>query len=174
MPITLVRSLVVAAMLVAVSTTTASARRAAPIAHPTGPNQVVIRTSTGGGFVAPQASLGAVPSFTLYGDGTIVIPGVVPQIAPGPAIKPLAIHAVWQVASQVRIPVIGIGGITTAADALEFLLAGAAAVQLGTVNYTRTAAARDVHDGIAGYVEEHGFCDLRALPIRSASVLARA
>src|ERR1700674_5038838 len=53
----------------------------------------------------------------------------------GPAIKPLALHAVWQVAASVRIPVVGIGGITTAADALEFLLGGAAAVQLGTVNY---------------------------------------
>ena len=92
----------------------------------------------------------------------------------GPAIKPLAVHAVWQVASQVRIPVIGIGGITTAADALEFLLAGAAAVQLGTVNYTRPQAACDVHDGIAGYLEDHGYRDLRGVPIRSASVLTRA
>ena len=92
----------------------------------------------------------------------------------GPAIKPLALHAVWQVAAAVRIPVIGIGGITTAVDALEFLLAGAAAVQLGTVNYVRPQAAREVHEGIAGYLEEHGFGDLRALPIRSASVLAHA
>jgi dihydroorotate dehydrogenase (NAD+) catalytic subunit len=92
----------------------------------------------------------------------------------GPAIKPLALHAVWQVATEVRIPVIGIGGITTAGDALEFLLAGAAAVQLGTVNYVRPEAAREVHDGIAGYLQEHGFRDLRALPIRSASVLTHA
>ena len=92
----------------------------------------------------------------------------------GPAIKPLALHAVWQVASAVGIPVIGIGGITTAVDALEFLLAGAAAVQLGTVNYVRSQAAREVHDGITGYLEEHGFGDLRALPIRSASVLTHA
>jgi hypothetical protein len=86
MRISLVRSLLVAALLVPAWTATASAT---PIAHPTGLNQVVIRTSTGGGFVAPQASLGAVPSFTLYGDGTIVTPGVVPQISPGPAIRPL-------------------------------------------------------------------------------------
>lgn len=89
----------------------------------------------------------------------------------GPAIKPLALHAVWQVAAEVRIPVIGIGGIMTPADALEFLLAGAAAVQLGTVNYVRPQAAREVHDGIADYLQEQGFQDLRALPIRSASVL---
>jgi dihydroorotate dehydrogenase (NAD+) catalytic subunit len=92
----------------------------------------------------------------------------------GPAIKPLALHAVWQVAATVRIPVIGLGGITTAIDALEFLLAGAAAVQLGTVNYVRPQAAREVHDGIAEYLEERGFGDLRALPIRSASVLTHA
>jgi dihydroorotate dehydrogenase (NAD+) catalytic subunit len=89
----------------------------------------------------------------------------------GPAIKPLALHAVWHVAAAVRIPVIGIGGIATAGDALEFLLAGAAAVQLGTVNYVRPEAAREVHDGITDYLQEHGFRDLRALPIRSASVL---
>jgi dihydroorotate dehydrogenase (NAD+) catalytic subunit len=89
----------------------------------------------------------------------------------GPAIKPLALHAVWQVASEVRIPVIGIGGIMTPGDALEFLLAGAAAVQLGTVNYVRPQAAREVHDGIADYLLQRGFQDLRALPIRSASVL---
>jgi dihydroorotate dehydrogenase (NAD+) catalytic subunit len=92
----------------------------------------------------------------------------------GPAIKPLALQAVWQVAEAVRIPVIGIGGISTPDDALEFLLAGAAAVQLGTVNYVRPQAAREVHDGIAAYLEEHGWRDLRALPIHSASVLTHA
>jgi dihydroorotate dehydrogenase (NAD+) catalytic subunit len=92
----------------------------------------------------------------------------------GPAIKPLALHAVWQVAGEVRIPVIGIGGITSSADALEFLLAGAAAVQLGTVNYVRPQAAREVHDGIAAYLKQHGLGDLRAVPIRSASVLTHA
>src|ERR1700716_2650494 len=92
----------------------------------------------------------------------------------GPAIKPLALHAVWQLATAGRIPVVGIGGITTAGDALEFLLAGAAAVQLGTVNYIQPQAARVVQYGIAGYLEGHGFGDLRALPIRSASVLTHA
>ncbi len=92
----------------------------------------------------------------------------------GPAIKPLALHAVWQVAGEVRIPVIGIGGITSPADALEFLLAGAAAVQLGTVNYIRPQAAREVHDGIADYLRAHGLQDLGALPIRPGSVLTHA
>ena len=92
----------------------------------------------------------------------------------GPAIKPLALHAVWQVAQAVRIPVIGIGGIMTSGDALEFLLAGAVAVQLGTVNYIRPQAAHEVHEGIAEYLEEHGLRDLHELPIRSASVLTHA
>ena len=92
----------------------------------------------------------------------------------GPAIKPLALHAVWQLAQAIRIPVIGVGGITTPGDALEFLLAGAAAVQLGTVNYTRPEAPGEVHNGIAAYLEEHGWPDLGSLPIRSAGVLANA
>ncbi len=90
----------------------------------------------------------------------------------GPAIKPLALHAVWQVAAEVHIPVIGVGGIMTSADALEFLLAGAAAVQIGTVNYVRPQAASEIRDGIAGYMRQHGLPDMRALPIRSISVLA--
>ena len=92
----------------------------------------------------------------------------------GPAIKPLALHAVWQVAQAVRIPVIGIGGIMTPGDALEFLLAGAVAVQLGTVNYIRPEAAHEAHEGIAEYLQEHRLRDLRDLPIRSASVLTHA
>ncbi|TMF52306.1 MAG: dihydroorotate dehydrogenase [Chloroflexi bacterium] len=72
----------------------------------------------------------------------------------------------------ISIPVVGIGGIMTAADALEFLLAGAAAVQLGTVNYVRPQAAREVRDGIASYLDEHDLDDLGALPIRPARVEA--
>ena len=90
----------------------------------------------------------------------------------GPAIKPLALHAVWQLSAALSIPVVGIGGIMTAADALEFLLAGAAAVQLGTVNYVRPQAAREVRDGIASYLDEHDLDDLGALPIRPARVEA--
>lgn len=84
----------------------------------------------------------------------------------GPAIKPLALYAVWQLSAQVRIPVIGIGGIMSAFDALEFLLAGAAAIQLGTVNYLRPQAAREVHDGIASEMRAHGLLELRELSLR--------
>ena len=90
----------------------------------------------------------------------------------GPAIKPLALHAVWQVAAEVHIPVIGVGGIMGAEDALEFLLAGAAAVQLGTVNYVRPQAATEIHHGIGAFLVEHDLPDLRALPIRPAGVLS--
>jgi dihydroorotate dehydrogenase (NAD+) catalytic subunit len=89
----------------------------------------------------------------------------------GPAIKPLALHAVWQVAAEVHIPVIGVGGIMTPGDALEFLLAGAAAVQLGTVNYVRPQAAAEIHEGIAAYLVQHDLRDIGALPIRSVGVL---
>jgi dihydroorotate dehydrogenase (NAD+) catalytic subunit len=92
----------------------------------------------------------------------------------GPAIKPLALQAVWEVAPAVSIPVVGIGGISGPQDALEFLLAGAVAVQLGTVNYVNPRAAREVLDGIRRYARERGWSDLRALPLRPAAVPSRA
>lgn len=85
----------------------------------------------------------------------------------GPAIRPLAVRAVWEVAGAVSIPVLGIGGIMTAEDALEFLLAGASAVQVGTANYVRPPAAREIRDGIAAYLAEHGWSSLTGLPLRA-------
>ena len=70
----------------------------------------------------------------------------------GPAIKPVALRMVWQVARQVRLPVIGIGGITTAADAIEFLLAGATAVQVGTANFINPRATEQIVAGLAEYM----------------------
>ena len=66
----------------------------------------------------------------------------------GPAIKPVALRMVWQVAQATQIPVIGIGGIMTPDDALEFLIAGAAAVQIGTANFVKPHATTDIIDGI--------------------------
>ena len=74
----------------------------------------------------------------------------------GPAIKPVALRMVWQVASAVKVPVIGIGGIMTADDALEFFIAGATAVQIGTANFVNPRATMDILDGIAGYLKEKG------------------
>ncbi len=85
----------------------------------------------------------------------------------GPAIRPLAVRAVWEVASAVSIPVVGVGGIMTTEDALEFLLAGASAVQVGTANYVRPQAAREIRDGIATHLTEHGWSSLAALPLRA-------
>jgi dihydroorotate dehydrogenase (NAD+) catalytic subunit len=70
----------------------------------------------------------------------------------GPAIKPVALRMVWQVAQSVKIPVIGIGGITTAEDAIEFLLAGATAVQIGTANFINPRATVEVIHGIKKYL----------------------
>ena len=72
----------------------------------------------------------------------------------GPAIKPIALRMVWQVAQTVNIPVLGIGGIMTAKDALEFLIAGAVAVQIGTVNFINPNAAIEIIDGIESYLSE--------------------
>jgi dihydroorotate dehydrogenase (NAD+) catalytic subunit len=72
----------------------------------------------------------------------------------GPAIKPVALRMVWQVASAVRIPVIGIGGIATAEDAVEFLLAGATAIQVGTANFVNPRAVEEIIDGLADYLQE--------------------
>jgi len=72
----------------------------------------------------------------------------------GPAIKPIALRMVWEVAQKVKIPVIGIGGITTAEDALEFLIVGAAAVQIGTANFINPQAATDIIAGIEAFLEK--------------------
>ena len=81
----------------------------------------------------------------------------------GPAVKPVALRMVWQVASAVRIPVIGIGGIGTAEDAIEFLLAGASAVQVGTANFYNPAAPMDILDGLAAWLREQGETSVRAV-----------
>ena len=73
----------------------------------------------------------------------------------GPAIKPVALRMVWQVCQTVNVPVIGIGGITTARDALEFLIAGASAVQVGTANFINPRATMDIISGIEDYLKEN-------------------
>ncbi|MFZ5775184.1 MAG: dihydroorotate dehydrogenase [Thermodesulfobacteriota bacterium] len=72
----------------------------------------------------------------------------------GPAIKPVALRMVWQVARAVSIPVIGIGGISNTTDAIEFLLAGASAVQVGTANFVNPRAAEEIVEGMAQYLQE--------------------
>ena len=73
----------------------------------------------------------------------------------GPAIKPVALRMVWQVTQRVAIPVIGIGGIMTATDALEFMVAGAKAVQIGTANFINPRATIEIIDGMRRYLQEN-------------------
>ena len=75
----------------------------------------------------------------------------------GPAIRPIALRMVYQVCGAVKIPVVGLGGIASASDALEFLLAGATAVQVGTANFVKPDICLDIIDGIDRYLERHGF-----------------
>jgi dihydroorotate dehydrogenase (NAD+) catalytic subunit len=81
----------------------------------------------------------------------------------GPAIKPVALRMVWQVANTVKIPVIGVGGIMTASDALEFLIVGANAVQVGTANFVNPRATVEILEGIDQYCEKHLITDINDL-----------
>lgn len=81
----------------------------------------------------------------------------------GPAIKPVAVRMVYQVANAVRLPIIGMGGISTAEDALEFILAGATAVSVGTANFNNPTATIDVIRGIEDYMMKYDFTDIRTL-----------
>jgi dihydroorotate dehydrogenase (NAD+) catalytic subunit len=82
----------------------------------------------------------------------------------GPAIRPLAVHLAHQAARAVRIPVVGVGGIARAEDALEFLVAGCAAVQVGTATFANPHAIAEVNDGIGAFLEAKGFKSLADLP----------
>lgn len=81
----------------------------------------------------------------------------------GPAIKPVALRMVWQVSRAVQLPIIGIGGITNATDALEFLLAGATAVQVGTANFMTPDASQRIAEDIEKYLRENGIEDVKEL-----------
>ncbi|MBZ5495190.1 MAG: dihydroorotate dehydrogenase [Acidobacteriia bacterium] len=81
----------------------------------------------------------------------------------GPAIKPIALRMVWQAAREVKIPVIGIGGIASAEDALEFLIAGARAIQVGTANFYNPAASQQIASGIEAYCRSHNIKDINEI-----------
>ncbi len=74
----------------------------------------------------------------------------------GPAVKPVAVRMVWQVAKAVKIPVIGLGGICNATDAIEFMMAGATAIQIGTANFLDPTVTIKVRDGINEWLDRHG------------------
>ena len=81
----------------------------------------------------------------------------------GPAVKPVAVRMVWQVAQAVKVPIIGMGGIVTAEDAIEFMLAGASAVAVGTGNFVNPCATQDVAEGIRDYLEKRGLSTVQEL-----------
>ncbi len=81
----------------------------------------------------------------------------------GPAIKPVALAKVYETARAVKIPVIGIGGIINATDAIEFLLAGATAVQVGTANFVDPAAGMNIAEGMSRWCDEQGIADMKTL-----------
>lgn len=81
----------------------------------------------------------------------------------GPAVKPVALRMVWQVAKAVNIPVIGLGGISSATDAIEFLMAGASAIEIGTANFLDPAITIKVRDGINQWLDDHGCCSVQEI-----------
>lgn len=81
----------------------------------------------------------------------------------GPAVKPIAVRMVYQVAQAVNVPIIGMGGIASADDAIEFILAGATAVSVGTANFMRPDTTIQVVDGIQAYMERYGVKDIKEL-----------
>lgn len=78
----------------------------------------------------------------------------------GPAVKPVALRMVWQVAKAVNIPVIGLGGISSATDAIEFLMAGATAIQIGTANFLDPTITIKIRDGINQWLDQHNISDV--------------
>ena len=81
----------------------------------------------------------------------------------GTAVKPIALRMVWQTAQTVKVPIIGMGGIASATDAIEFLLAGASAVEVGTYNFVDPSVTTQIVDGIEDYMRRHGFTDIQDL-----------
>ena len=81
----------------------------------------------------------------------------------GPAIKPIALRMVWQVSKSVKIPVVGIGGIMNATDAIEFFLAGASAIQVGTANFIDPMATQHIIAGIDNYLDRHKFKSIKEI-----------
>ena len=81
----------------------------------------------------------------------------------GPAIKPIAVRMVWQCANAVKIPIIGMGGIATAEDAIEFMMAGATAVAVGAMNFVNPYATVQIADGIEAFMEKHGIEDINEI-----------
>ena len=123
----------------------------------------IARASEQGGATAISA-INTLSGMVIDVDNRRTVTGTMTGGVSGPAIRPIAVRMVWQVCSAVSIPVIGAGGITSARDALEFILAGATAVAIGTANFTRPTTMLDVINGLRQYIDTHnltGISDIR-------------
>jgi dihydroorotate dehydrogenase (NAD+) catalytic subunit len=85
----------------------------------------------------------------------------------GPAIKPIALRMVWDLCEEVKVPIVGMGGIASAEDALEFLMAGAAAVEIGSATFAHPRTMNEVIAGIEAYMKKHGIREISEISIRS-------
>ena len=81
----------------------------------------------------------------------------------GPAVKPVAVRMVWQVAQAVKVPIVGLGGISSTADAVEFLMAGATAIQIGTANFVQPDISERIVDGLSDWLDCHGCTDVHEI-----------
>jgi dihydroorotate dehydrogenase (NAD+) catalytic subunit len=81
----------------------------------------------------------------------------------GPAVRPVIVRMVYQIAAAVSIPIVGVGGVTCTEDALQYIMAGATAVQVGTANFVNPRTATEIVDGLAAYCQEHGISDIAEL-----------
>jgi dihydroorotate dehydrogenase (NAD+) catalytic subunit len=84
----------------------------------------------------------------------------------GPAIKPIALRMVWEICEAVSVPVVGMGGIATPSDALEFLMAGAAAIEVGSATFAHPSAMNEIIHGISAYMRQYHVAALADLRIR--------
>lgn len=114
----------------------------------------IAQASEQGGATAISA-INTLSGMVIDVDNQRTVTGTMTGGVSGPAIRPVAVRMVWQVCSAVSLPVIGIGGITSTRDALEFILAGATAVAVGTANFTRPTTMLDVIEGLKTYMETH-------------------
>ena len=81
----------------------------------------------------------------------------------GPCVKPVALRMVWQVSKAVNIPIVGLGGIMNATDAIEFFLAGATAIEIGTANFIDPSVTMKVVDGIEDYLKRHNYESIKQI-----------
>jgi dihydroorotate dehydrogenase (NAD+) catalytic subunit len=81
----------------------------------------------------------------------------------GPCVKPIALRMVWQVSKAVNIPIVGLGGIMNATDAIEFFLAGATAIEIGTANFIDPSVTMKVVDGIEEYLKKHNYESIKQI-----------